>query len=97
MGIRTVATLGMEGRLVKMYRDSLMETWSTDNKNHAVGSIGRGYAEFIMLAIDALLFYCGALFVDDGIISFKDMIMVIFILLMSSFGLAQVRGDVCVN
>lgn len=89
VGIRTVATLGMETRLVHMYRESLMETWPTDNKNHFVGCIARGYSEFIMLGIDALLFYVGAILVDNGEMTFKDMIYVIFILIMSSFGLAQ--------
>jgi ATP-binding cassette subfamily B (MDR/TAP) protein 1 len=65
-GIRTVATLTLERRLVATYLAGLDDTWAEEHQAAAVGGFASGYSEFIEMGIHALLFYVGALMVDAG-------------------------------
>jgi ATP-binding cassette subfamily B (MDR/TAP) protein 1 len=65
-GIRTVATLTLEKRLVANYLAGLEDTWAEEHKAAMVGGFASGYSEFIFMGVDALLFYVGALMVDAG-------------------------------
>jgi hypothetical protein len=49
----------------------LADTWAEEHKNALVAGFASGYSEFIFIAVDALLFYVGALMVDAGTVDFK--------------------------
>ena len=92
--IRTVASYTLEEYVAMMYSLRLELPLSKGRRAAIVSGISHGCSFFLQIAPLALAFYLGAVFVNDGLISFRDSVVVIFVLLYAAMGASQAQAAV---
>lgn len=90
--IRTVASYTLEDYLTRMYAMRLEMPLKRGERAAIISGIAHGCSYFLQIAPLALAFYIGAIFVNDGLISFRDTVVVIFVVLYASMGASQARA-----
>ena len=90
--IRTVASYTLEEFLTQMYALRLEVPQSKGRHAAIVSGVSHGCSFFLQIAPLALAFYLGAVFVNEGLISFRDTTVVIFVLLYASMGASQAQA-----
>lgn len=88
--VRTVASFTMEKHMQDTYLGFLCESKQTDRKTGIAGGLGFGFANMLILLVQAFLFWAGGLLVFEAErIDFQDMFMVLLAVMFSSFGLGM--------
>lgn len=81
--IRTVASFSMEKMINAMYVDFLDASKNTDIKVGLTAGFAFGFSQGLTFVILAFLFYWGGKWVSQGIITFRDMFMVLMVIMFS--------------
>lgn len=82
--IRTVHSFNLQGQLIETFSDTL-DGPLTDGFMRAVAAgLGAGYSQFVMMCSYSLAFYVGARFINEGNLSFQEMMRVFMAITMSS-------------
>ena len=62
-------------------------------KRGLIAGAAFGYAQAIIFWVFALLFYVGAILVDDGTLDFLDFFTAMFAVIFGAFGVGQISAD----
>jgi ATP-binding cassette subfamily B (MDR/TAP) protein 1 len=95
--IRTVAAFGAEARVVTLFDEALAGPLATARSIAIVGGASAAFGQIMATLPAAFSFYIGGLFIARGIMTFGDVMVVFFSLIMSAVGVSQVSattGDV---
>jgi ATP-binding cassette subfamily B (MDR/TAP) protein 1 len=87
--IRTVAAFGVEARMVDKFVGVLEAGTGTTVIYAHIGGVLVGIGQFLMFAIYGLIFYAGGRFVDDKLMTFKDMMTVMMAIMMAAMTMGQ--------
>ncbi|TMW59957.1 hypothetical protein Poli38472_005026 [Pythium oligandrum] len=86
--IRTVISLGIEKESSDRFEDLLMEPLRKGSMEAHINGLALGYSSFIMLATYALCFWHGGKLVDEGKITFGELIKTFMAIMLSIEGVA---------
>ncbi|RLN60615.1 hypothetical protein BBJ29_005952 [Phytophthora kernoviae] len=81
--IRTVTALGIQQRSVEVFDELLEEPLRKGNKEAHINGLSLGFSSFMMMAMNAFIFWFGAKKVNDGTINVSEM-MTTFMTVMVS-------------
>ncbi|KAE8913143.1 hypothetical protein PF005_g6765 [Phytophthora fragariae] len=81
--IRTVASLGLEKSLSSMFSDLLEKPLTRGRRQAHVNGFALGFSSFILFAAYALAFWFGGKLVDDGDITFKELVRTLMAFVMA--------------
>ncbi|POM61462.1 Multidrug resistance protein ABC Superfamily, partial [Phytophthora palmivora] len=87
--IRTVASLGLEKSLSSKLSDLLEEPLTRGRREAHVNGLALGFGSFILFAAYALAFWYGGKLVDDGDITFKELMRTLMAVMMSAQGIGM--------
>ncbi|KAL3656242.1 hypothetical protein V7S43_018896 [Phytophthora oleae] len=87
--IRTVASLGLEKSLSGKLSDLLEEPLVRGRHEAHVNGLALGFGSFVLFAAYALAFWYGGKLVDDGDITFKELMRTLMTVMMSSQGIGM--------
>ncbi|KAG3124017.1 ABC transporter B family member 2, partial [Phytophthora cactorum] len=87
--IRTVASLGLEKSLTGKLSDLLEEPLARGRREAHVNGLALGFGSFVLFAAYALAFWYGGKLVDDGDISFKELMRTLMAIMMSAQGIGM--------
>ncbi|KAJ2320506.1 hypothetical protein H4R23_001127 [Coemansia sp. Cherry 401B] len=85
--IRTVATLTRELTFIEQFRANSAGPYRKALRNHAVGSVGYGFAQATMFFVYCLAFFVGSRFVLDGHLTVQNMFNVMYAIVFSAIAL----------
>ncbi|GAB9477804.1 Multidrug resistance protein abc superfamily, partial [Globisporangium polare] len=86
--IRTVISLGIEKSSSQKYLDLLEIPMKKGKKEAQINGVALGFSSFIMMATYSLVFWLGAKLVNDGHITFQQMIRTQMAIMMSIQGVS---------
>ncbi|ETN10611.1 hypothetical protein PPTG_10723, partial [Phytophthora nicotianae INRA-310] len=87
--IRTVASLGLEESLTGKLSDLLEEPLTRGRREAHVNGFALGFGSFVLFAAYALAFWYGGKLVDDGDITFKELMRTLMAIMMSAQGIGM--------
>ncbi|KAG1704958.1 hypothetical protein DVH05_004984 [Phytophthora capsici] len=87
--IRTVASLGLEKSLSDKLSDLLEEPLVRGRHEAHVNGLALGFGSFVLFAAYALAFWYGGKLVDDGDITFKELMRTLMAVMMSAQGIGM--------
>ncbi|CDW88003.1 abc transporter family protein [Stylonychia lemnae] len=94
LNYRTVASFGYETQIVKDYDQLLQGPVNVAiKKSHSIGFFF-GFSQFVQYGTPSLLYYTGALFIDNGYTSFQDadkIFTAIFAMMMGAMAAGQAQ------
>ena len=82
-GIRTVAAFDLGNSLNHLYGTRLVEPKKQGIRGGHCAGFGYGFSQAIMFAVYAFAFYIGAIWVDDGDLTFDDFMKVLMAVMMT--------------
>jgi ATP-binding cassette subfamily B (MDR/TAP) protein 1 len=85
-GIRTVQSFSMQAPIGAMFSKQLERTVKIGMRKGFIGGLGLGFSQCILFLSYAMVFYVGALFVEDGILTFDELIRCFFAIAMAATG-----------
>eukprot|EP00516_Mucochytrium_quahogii_P006384 CAMPEP_0203744408 /NCGR_PEP_ID=MMETSP0098-20131031/488_1 /ASSEMBLY_ACC=CAM_ASM_000208 /TAXON_ID=96639 /ORGANISM=" , Strain NY0313808BC1" /LENGTH=1311 /DNA_ID=CAMNT_0050631915 /DNA_START=347 /DNA_END=4282 /DNA_ORIENTATION=- len=88
-GIRTVRAFGIEHSVNELFCEYLVVPEKEEVKMGIKGGIGFGFSQGSQFLLYTIAFRYGGVLVSDGTYSFKDLITVIFAILMTAIGIGQ--------
>jgi ATP-binding cassette subfamily B (MDR/TAP) protein 1 len=87
--IRTVASLGLEQSLSRTFSALLEEPLVRGRHEAHVNGFALGFGSFVLFAAYALAFWYGGKLVDDGDITFKELMRTLMAVMMSAQGIGM--------
>ncbi|TDH66851.1 hypothetical protein CCR75_009788 [Bremia lactucae] len=87
--IRTVASLGLEKSICHKFSILLEEPVASGCHEAQRNGLALGFSSFILYATYALVFWYGGRLVQDGAISFKELLRTLMVLMMSAQGISK--------
>ncbi|KAJ2479791.1 hypothetical protein IWW56_002852 [Coemansia sp. RSA 2131] len=85
--VRTVASLTREHTFIAQFRENSAGPYKQALRNHAVGSVGYGFAQSTMFLVYCLAFFVGSRFVLDGYFGVEQMFNVMYAIVFSAIAL----------
>eukprot|EP00904_Undaria_pinnatifida_P011955 jgi/Undpi1/7890/HiC_scaffold_24.g10362.m1 len=92
-GMTTVTAFNMQDGLAEEYKIASESSLDARRKRGLVAGAAFGYAQAIIFWVFALLFYVGAILVDDGSVEYEDFFTAMFAVIFGAFGVGQISGD----
>ena len=92
--IRTVASYTLQDYMTTSYAMRLLLPLQAGRRAAIISGLSHGSSFFLTIGPMALSFYIGAVFVNDGLINFRDVMIVVFVLLYASQGASQAQAAV---
>ncbi|CAM9424622.1 unnamed protein product [Ascophyllum nodosum] len=92
-GMTTVTAFNMQEKLADDYRQASETSLGARKKRGLIAGAAFGYAQAIIFWVFALLFYVGAILVDDGTLDFLDFFTAMFAVIFGAFGVGQISAD----
>ncbi|KAG9407947.1 ABC transporter B member 10 [Aphanomyces cochlioides] len=86
---RTVTAFGLQQEIAARYEASLEKPLKEGVKEAHVNGFMEGIASFSMFAVYALVFWYGARLLDDGSISFKQLMNTLMVIMMAAQSVGQ--------
>lgn len=88
-GIRTVTAFNAKDRVVTLYKQYLAVPMKLGTKKGIYLGFGFGLSQGLIMGLYGFIFYIGAIFIDQGIFDFQEMLRVFFLIVFTAFGLGQ--------
>ncbi|KAJ1766822.1 hypothetical protein IW139_001768 [Coemansia sp. RSA 353] len=85
--VRTVASLTREHTFIAQFRENSAGPYKQALRNHAVGSVGYGFAQATMFLVYCLAFFVGSRFVLAGYLTVEEMFNVMYAIVFSAIAL----------
>ncbi|EQC24934.1 hypothetical protein SDRG_17182 [Saprolegnia diclina VS20] len=89
---RTVTALGLQETLAAKYDEMLEQPMKDGVRESHINGIMNGFSTFSMFAVYALVFWYGNKLIQDGAISFDEMIRTLMAVMMAAQGMGQSAG-----
>jgi ATP-binding cassette, subfamily B (MDR/TAP), member 1 len=91
--IRTIHALSMQEWVLGTY-DQMMKERSRDRSNRGVvAGLGYGGSNCVLFGTFALLFWYGSTLMEDGEITYEELLIAIMALMFGTFGIGQALND----
>ncbi|GMF89086.1 unnamed protein product [Phytophthora fragariaefolia] len=87
--IRTVASLSLENSLSAKFSELLQEPLTRGRREAHINGFALGFGSFVLFAAYALAFWYGGKLVDDGDITFKELMRTLMAIMMASQGIGM--------
>ena len=87
--IRTVAAFGLQDRILALFKSSLTGQYRAAVRAHWIAGLSFGFSQFATFITFAVCFYGGARLIDQGRLSFGDMLNVFFVMSFSGFAIGE--------
>jgi len=88
-GIRTVASFDLAEEMCQRYRERLVEPQRQGIKGGHTSGFGFGFSQFAMFGVYGLTFYVGGLWIEDGSLTFRDMMLVMMAIMMTAMAIGE--------
>ncbi|KAJ2497355.1 hypothetical protein GGH96_005164 [Coemansia sp. RSA 1972] len=85
--VRTVASLTREHTFIAQFRENSAGPYKQALRNHAVGSVGYGFAQSTMFLVYCLAFFVGSRFVLSEYLNVEEMFNVMYAIVFSAIAL----------
>ena len=85
----TVASFGHEYLLIEKYKEKMTNHLKDSIKKAHIGGIAYGFTQFMTFASYALLFWCGAKFIENYDVESEDVFIAIFVIVFAAWGSGQ--------
>ncbi|TMW55286.1 hypothetical protein Poli38472_013177 [Pythium oligandrum] len=85
--VRTVMALGLEDRMCVAFSASLESPERKGKHEAQVNGLALGYSSFVLFATYAGIFWYGGILVDQGNVTFKELLRTLMAIIMSSQGI----------
>lgn len=92
-GMTTVTAFNMQDSLAEEYKKASENSLDARRKRGLIAGAAFGYAQAIIFWVFALLFYIGAILVDDGTVEYDNFFTAMFAVIFGAFGVGQISGD----
>ncbi|CAM9424479.1 unnamed protein product [Ascophyllum nodosum] len=92
-GMTTVTAFNMQEKLADDYRQASETSLDARKKRGLIAGAAFGYSQAIIFWVFALLFYVGAILVDDGTLDFLDFFTAMFAVILGALGVGQISAD----
>ncbi|CAN0241503.1 unnamed protein product, partial [Hapterophycus canaliculatus] len=92
-GMTTVTAFNMQEKLAEDYKKASESSLAARQKRGLVAGAAFGYSQAIIFWVFALMFYVGAVLVDNGTLEYKKFFTAMFAVIFGAFGVGQVRRE----
>eukprot|EP00752_Nemacystus_decipiens_P011582 g10286.t1 len=92
-GMTTVTAFNMQEKLAEDYKKASEASLDARRKRGLIDGAAFGYSQGITFWIFALLFYVGAIMVDNGQVEYANFFTAMFAVMFGGFGVGQITGD----
>ncbi|CAM9784749.1 unnamed protein product, partial [Ectocarpus sp. 12 AP-2014] len=92
-GMSTVTAFNMQERLAADYKQASEGSLDARRKRGLIAGAAFGYSQGITFWVFALMFYVGAIMVDNGQVEYGDFFTAMFAVIFGAFGVGQISGD----
>ncbi|CAB1103549.1 unnamed protein product [Ectocarpus sp. CCAP 1310/34] len=89
----TVTAFNMQERLAADYKQASEGSLDARRKRGLIAGAAFGYSQGITFWVFALMFYAGAIMVDNGQVEYGDFFTAMFAVIFGAFGVGQISGD----
>ncbi|CAK4071335.1 unnamed protein product [Aphanomyces euteiches] len=89
---RTVTAFGLQKDFIERYDVLLDKPLKEGSKEAHINGLMEGFASFSMFGVYALVFWYGARLMNDGSITFKELMNTLMAIMMASQGVGQTAG-----
>mmetsp|Transcript_47908 Transcript_47908/g.124377 ORF Transcript_47908/g.124377 Transcript_47908/m.124377 type:complete len:1323 (-) Transcript_47908:3301-7269(-) len=88
-GVRTVASFTAESRVFKKFEDLTSSQLVVEMKKAQISGVGYGFSSSVIFLAYALVFYVGAVWITEELLTFKNMLTVFFAIVLSAMNLGN--------
>ncbi|CBJ28571.1 conserved unknown protein [Ectocarpus siliculosus] len=92
-GMTTVTAFNLQEKLAQDYKQASESSLDARKRRGLIAGAAFGYSQAIIFWVFALLFYVGAVLVDDGTIEYKNFFTAMFAVIFGAFGVGQISSD----
>ncbi|CAN0102225.1 unnamed protein product [Pylaiella littoralis] len=93
-GVTTVAAFNMQDATSTSYEEAVSKSIEGRKKRGYMTAVAFGYSQGMMFFVFAIIFYVGAVLVDDGTITFLAFFQAFFAVFLGAFGVGQIQNEV---
>eukprot|EP00903_Cladosiphon_okamuranus_P008530 g8189.t1 len=93
-GVTTMTAFNLQEHTSAEYDKAVTKTIEGRQKRGIVGALAFGYSQGMMFWVFAVIFYVGAILVDDGTITFLQFFQAFFAVFLGAFGVGQIQTEV---
>ncbi|CAM9429594.1 unnamed protein product [Ascophyllum nodosum] len=93
-GVTTVTAFNMQRSTAEKYNEAIAESIKARKKRGYMTALGFGYGQAMMFWVFAVIFYVGAILVEDGSITFLDFFQAFFAVVLGAFGIGQIQSEI---
>ncbi|CAN0287525.1 unnamed protein product [Ectocarpus sp. 6 AP-2014] len=92
-GMTTVTAFNLQEKLAQDYKQASESSLDARKRRGLIAGAAFGYSQAIIFWVFALLFYVGAVLVDDGTVEYKNFFTAMFAVIFGAFGVGQISSD----
>ncbi|CAM9323517.1 unnamed protein product [Pylaiella littoralis] len=92
-GMTTVTAFNMQEKLAQDYKEASESSLDARRRRGLIAGGAFGYSQAIIFWVFALLFYVGAILVDDGTLEYDRFFTAMFAVIFGAFGVGQISSD----
>ena len=89
---RTVAAYGLQDAATDAFEVELLRPAKQQNHAAWMSGLGMGLMLLVMLGLYAVIFAIGAIFIDQGLLNFQDLMQALFGVIFAAMGLGNSQG-----
>ena len=91
--IRSVTAFSLQPRTFTVYKSALVEPRAAGVKNGLVQAAGQAFQRFTIVATYALAFYVGSKFIENGVLTFAELIKTFLAITLASEALGRITAS----
>jgi ATP-binding cassette subfamily B (MDR/TAP) protein 1 len=89
---RTVAAFNLQGQVLRLFDESLVEPLAQGTARGRVLGLGAGFKQLVSISAYALAFYAGSRFIADGSLSFNSLMRVFLAVTLSAEAIGRITS-----